>query len=149
MGKWIIVAFVAVPLVELTLLIKIGAVLGLWPTIFIVLATGIVGGYLARREGFAVVGQIRRKIQQAEIPTNELLDGALVLISGALLLTPGLLTDFVGFLGLIPVTRSLIKQLVADKFEVYVETRNNRSDQEEFVDVDEVDSDTTSDDRFA
>ena len=97
--------FVIVPLVELALLIQVGQFIGLGPTILLVLATGIGGAALARREGLRTVAAIQGELSQGRLPGQALLDGAAILFGGALLLTPGVLTDFVGLSFLLPGTR--------------------------------------------
>ena len=100
--------FVATPLSELALLVYLGTVIGPWYTILIVVATGAIGAYLARNQGLATLARIRSSIQQGVIPSRELLEGALILAGGLLLLTPGVITDAVGFVVLIPPTRRAI-----------------------------------------
>ena len=105
----LLLLFVIVPAIELAILVEIGKDIGFWPTMGIILLTGIIGSSLARSQGVAVWSQFNLKLQKGQLPGNELLDGLIVLCSGALLLTPGILTDFVGFLGLIPQSRTLIR----------------------------------------
>ena len=97
--------FTIVTLAELALLIQFGIWVGLWPTVGLVLFTAWVGAYLARREGTKAMNKIRTDLQEYRLPTDAVLDGAFVLVAAALLFTPGILTDIVGFLFLIPVTR--------------------------------------------
>jgi UPF0716 protein FxsA len=97
--------FVIVPLVELALLIQVGQVVGLGPTILLVLATGIGGAALARREGLRTLSAIQGDMASGRIPGSALLDGAAILFGGALLLTPGVLTDLLGLSLLVPLTR--------------------------------------------
>ena len=97
--------FVIVPLMELALLIQVGQWVGLGPTILLVFATGIGGAALARREGLRTLRSIQEQLSQGRIPGEELTDGAAILFGGALLLTPGILTDFFGFSLLFPGTR--------------------------------------------
>lgn len=97
--------FVVIPLVELALLIQVGQVIGLLPTVLLVLATGVGGAALARREGLRTLASIQRELAQGRLPGDALLDGAAILFGGALLLTPGILTDFFGLSLLLPVTR--------------------------------------------
>ena len=101
--------FVIVPAIELAILIEIGKDIGFWPTMALIFLTGLMGSTLTRRQGMAVWSQFNFKLQSGQLPEKELIDGLIVLISGALLLTPGILTDFVGFLGLMPYPRSLVR----------------------------------------
>jgi UPF0716 protein FxsA len=104
--------FVLVPLIELAVLIRIGNLLGLWPTIGLVVLTGALGAALAKSQGVRVLRSIQMDLNDGRMPASHLLDGLLVLIGGLTLLTPGFLTDIVGFLLLIPVTRNRLKEVV-------------------------------------
>ncbi|MFC1621380.1 FxsA family protein [Candidatus Omnitrophota bacterium] len=112
-----ILLFTLVPLIELTVLIKIGQHIGVAYVIGIVLLTGIAGAYLAKIQGLIALRRIQEDINQGIMPTDKLFDGVLILCSGILLLTPGLLTDIIGFMGLIPLTRNLLKRWVKAKAE--------------------------------
>ena len=105
-----ILLFTVVPLTELYLLIQVGKYLGAFPTIAIVFITGIAGGLLARSQGLSIYRHIRTDLQNGIIPTERLLDGLFILIAGALLITPGLITDIVGFLVMIPGFRGWLKK---------------------------------------
>lgn len=105
--------FVVVPLVELMLLIQVGQRIGLIPTLLIVLATGAAGAALARREGLRTLMSIQSEMAAGRMPGSSLLDGAAILIGGAFLLTPGILTDLVGFSLLFPFTRGWMKRRIA------------------------------------
>ena len=109
---WLIVLFIVIPLVELFLLVKIGELAGLLPTLMLVVVTGIIGAWLTRFQGLKVLKAIREDIQSGRIPTTNLADGALIAVAGLLLLTPGLLTDSCGFLLLIPPVRAWIRQIL-------------------------------------
>lgn len=113
----LLAVFIVIPLIELVILIKVGSYIGLWPTILIVVLTGIVGASLARYQGFIIINKIRSDVASGRVPAKELIDGLLVLIGGIVLLTPGFLTDICGFVLLIPLTRNLIKGFVRSHFE--------------------------------
>ena len=113
----LLAVFIIIPLVELVILIKVGSYIGLWPTILIVVLTGVVGAALARYQGFLIINKIRADVSSGRVPARELIDGLLVLIGGIVLLTPGFLTDICGFFLLIPFTRNLIKGIVRSQFE--------------------------------
>lgn len=113
----LILLFTVTPLVELAILLHLGSIIGVWYTILIVVITGTVGALLARRQGVAVVGRMRSSMRQGLLPGDELLHGLLVLAGGLLLLTPGLLTDLVGFFLLIPRTRALALRWLKRMFE--------------------------------
>lgn len=97
--------FVVVPIVELMLLIQMGQWVGLLPTLLLVVATGVTGAWLARTEGMRVFFEFQRELAAGRLPTRSMQDGVAVLIGGAFLLTPGILTDVVGFSLLFPPTR--------------------------------------------
>lgn len=109
--------FVVVPILELVLLIQIGQVVGLMPTLALVVLTGLGGAVLARAEGLRVFFQFRRELAAGRLPGQALLDGISVLVGGAFLLTPGVLTDFVGLSLLFPVTRRWIQRRVRRRLE--------------------------------
>ncbi len=105
----LILLFTVIPLIELYLLIQVGRYLGTIPTIMIVLITGIIGGLLARSQGLSVQRQIRADLQNGIIPTDSLFDGLFILIAGALLITPGMITDVFGFALMVPGFRGWFK----------------------------------------
>jgi UPF0716 protein FxsA len=100
--------FVVTPLVELAILIYLGTLIGTLYTILIVVITGLLGAFLARRQGLATLIRIRNNTEQGILPSGELFQAVLILIGGLLLLTPGLITDLVGFALLIPQTRNIV-----------------------------------------
>jgi len=104
----LILIFIVVPLIEILLLIEIGSRIGALNTIFIIILTGILGASLMRHQGFTIIRNIQRDLSQGQMPTGELINGALVLVGGIVLLTPGFFTDAVGFVLLLPATRALI-----------------------------------------
>lgn len=108
--------FVIVPAIELYLLIKLGTMIGAAETFGIILLTGIVGSYLAKSQGLSVWNRLQSKLHTGSVPGQELIDGVIILLSGALLITPGVLTDVVGLLGLVPATRAVIRQFLKAKF---------------------------------
>ena len=107
---WLLILFVVVPAVELALLIEIGSRLGTGTTLALILLTGVVGASLARRQGLGVLGEIRRQTDAGQLPAGALVDGVILLIAGALLVTPGVLTDVCGFLCLVPAFRVQLKK---------------------------------------
>lgn len=104
--------FVLLPLVELAILVYLGTVIGALYTILIVVLTGILGAVLTRSQGLAILSKIRSNIQRGILPARELFDGALILIGGLLLLTPGIITDILGLAVMIPQTRRIIGELI-------------------------------------
>ncbi len=111
----LILLFTLVPLVELFLLIKIGTVIGALPTVLIVVGTGVLGAYLARQQGFQVWSRIQREMELGMFPAEDMLDGLLIFGAGVVLLTPGVITDVIGILILIPVTRLSIREWIKRK----------------------------------
>ena len=109
--------FILLPAVELALLVQVDKLIGFWPTIGLILATGLIGSLLARREGLSVWRRLNRRLAEGGLPGQELLDGVIILIAGALLITPGVLTDVIGFLGLLPPTRALIRKIVQKRID--------------------------------
>jgi UPF0716 protein FxsA len=104
--------FTLIPVVELALLVEVGGHIGVAPTIAIVLATGAVGAWLARAQGLQALQRLQQALLAAQFPGDEIFDGVIILAGGLLLLTPGFLTDILGFCALIPGTRHLLKTLV-------------------------------------
>ena len=100
--------FVGVPLIELYLLIQVGGEIGALPTIGLSILTAVVGAALARRQGFAVLAEVHAAADRGEVPALPMLDGALLLIAGLMLLLPGFVTDGLGFLLLVPPFRRLL-----------------------------------------
>jgi UPF0716 protein FxsA len=109
--------FTLVPLLELYLLIRLGTYVGAVDTIAIVIGTGIAGGLLAKSQGLAVLDRMRAELNQGRLPAESLFDGLLILMAGAMLVTPGLLTDGLGLLLLIPWSRQAIKSWLKRKMQ--------------------------------
>lgn len=115
--------FITIPIAELALLVWLGSRMGFWPTMGLVVITGIAGAALARAAGVRVFHQIRTEVQAGRMPVDHMLDGMLVLVGGVVLLTPGILTDLFGLALLLPATRSMIRRLVRRKLQLHVESR--------------------------
>jgi len=109
---YLVILFTVVPIVELYFLIRVGQYLGAFSTVMIVIFTGIFGAFLARMEGLRVLYSVQNDLQEGKMPASQLLDGMLILIGAVLLITPGLLTDGIGFALVIPQSRAYIKILV-------------------------------------
>ena len=103
--------FVLIPLVELAILVYLGTIIGAFYTVLIVVLTGILGAILTRSQGLATLSRIRSNLQRGILPAKELFDGALILVGGLLLLTPGIITDIFGLAVLVPQTRHVIGRL--------------------------------------
>lgn len=113
--------FTVVPLIELFLLFQLKELVGFWTTIAIVVTTGFVGAWLARAEGARVLKAWKRSLVRGKVPEDGILSGVLILVGGVLLVTPGVLTDVVGFLLLIPPTRRRIAAVVRKRLEQRIE----------------------------
>lgn len=113
----LIFIFVAVPLLELAVLLRIGQWIGLAPTVALVVATGVAGAALARRQGARAFLAVQRELASGRLPGRSLLDGLAVLVGGALLLTPGVLTDLLGFGLLFPGSRRRLQRLARRSLE--------------------------------
>ncbi len=112
----LLLLFTLLPVVELMLLVKLHELTS-WPvTIGVVLLTGVVGASLARRQGWQNVRRMQDELAAGRVPTDSILDGILILVAGAMLITPGLLTDTTGFLLLIPPVRRRLRQRLVDRF---------------------------------
>ena len=126
----LLLLFTVVPLVELFLLVKLGTVVGVGPTIALVIFTGILGAWLARQQGLGVLRRLRAELAEGRLPAGALIDGLLILVAGAVLLTPGLLTDALGFVLLVPPSRAVVRRIVAARF-----ARRKENERPEIIDV--------------
>ena len=108
----LLLVFIVIPAVELFLILQIGGRIGLLATALTIIATGVLGVALARSEGLLTLERIRRALAEGRMPAAEIVDGLLILVAAAVLLTPGFLTDAVGLLILFPLTRPFFRALV-------------------------------------
>ncbi len=118
----LILLFTIIPLIELTLLIQISYHIGTASTVIIVAITGVIGAILSKKQGTDVLKKIRKSLAEGELPADNLIAGLLVLIGGIMLITPGLLTDLLGFSCIIPITRRKIKKLTQNNFNKLITT---------------------------
>ncbi|HGS4861089.1 TPA: FxsA family protein [Vibrio cholerae] len=106
--------FIAVPVIEIALFIQVGSVLGVWPTIGLVLLTAIVGASLVRSQGLRTLLTVQQRLAQGQLPAQQILEGVMLAVAGVLLLTPGFFTDILGLMILLPAPRAyLAKQLMS------------------------------------
>lgn len=105
MLRFLLLLFLLIPLLEIYLLIKVGGLIGAIPTVALVVLTAVLGAVLIRWQGFTTMNRVRQTLAQGEIPAIEMMEGVVLLLSGALLLTPGFFTDILGFLALVPSLR--------------------------------------------
>ncbi len=114
----LLVLFIAIPMIEIALFIQVGGAIGLGWTLAIVLLTAILGSWLVRQQGAMALGQLQQSFHALSDPTEPLAHGAMILFSGALLLTPGFFTDAVGFLLLFPPVRVWVYRKLRERVEV-------------------------------
>ncbi|MBL4679251.1 MAG: FxsA family protein [Pseudomonadales bacterium] len=103
--RLVLAFFILVPLIEMAILIEVGSVIGALPTVALVVLTATIGIWLLRLEGTATLAKVQDKMNRGQLPGTELLEGVMLLVGGALLLTPGFVTDTIGFVCLIPLFR--------------------------------------------
>ena len=114
--KYFLPSFIVLPILEMYILIEVGGFIGALNTIGLVLLTALLGLILLRQQGFRTLLNARNKLMQAELPAEEIVTGIFLAIGGALLLTPGFVTDFIGFMCLLPFTRRLLMSQIATSF---------------------------------
>jgi UPF0716 protein FxsA len=119
----LLAVLIGVPLIEIGLFIEIGGLIGLWPTLTLVLLTAAVGSWQLRAQGLATLARARQQLDRRELPTRELFDGFCLVIAGALLLTPGFMTDVIGLALFVPGVRDALRRFLANRMETAAETR--------------------------
>ncbi len=115
---WLLLAFVAIPMIEIGLFIKVGGLIGLWPTLAIVLLTALAGSWLVRMQGAMAMADLRGSFQELRDPTLPIAHGAMILLAGALLITPGFFTDTMGLLLLVPSVRTAVFRYISSRISV-------------------------------
>jgi UPF0716 protein FxsA len=110
--RYLFLLIIIVPAAEIGFLLVSGQIIGVWPTVLLIILTGVIGSYLAKKQGLATFYQLQRQLQTGQLPGDALLDGVCILVGGTLLLTPGFLSDILGFLLLFPTTRIFFKKLM-------------------------------------
>ena len=131
MAIFLLAAFIGVPLVEIAVFIQVGGWIGLGPTLVLVVLTAVLGTWQLRAQGLATLLRARDQVDRGALPARELFDGACLLVAGALLLTPGFVTDAAGFLLFLPAVRDMLRELLARHVRNTMKTRY-------FVDGEEV-----------
>lgn len=114
---WLFLLFLVAPLLELYVIIQVANVIGGWETIALLIVESAIGAFLLKRQGYATLDRISRALNEGRIPSNELIDGLLLLVAGALMLAPGFIGDILGFLLIIPFTRIPFRMIVRKRFE--------------------------------
>jgi len=116
LGYILLAAFIGIPIAEIAVFIYVGEEIGLWPTLGIVVVTAIAGTGLLRRQGLATLFKVQEEMEAGRVRLREMFDGACLLFAGALLLTPGFITDAMGFLLFLPPVRSMVMAVLAAVF---------------------------------
>jgi UPF0716 protein FxsA len=124
MFRVLILLLIVIPAAELWGLISVGKWIGAWYTIGLVILTGIVGAWLAKKEGLQTLRLVRLQLAKGEIPGQAVMDGICILVGGTLLLTPGFITDAIGFFLLIPYSRNIVKAWMKRWFEKWIQRGN-------------------------
>lgn len=114
----LLLAFIFVPIIEIGLFIQVGGFLGLWPTIALVLITAFVGASLVRSQGIQTLMSVQGRLEQGELPAQQIFEGVMLAVAGVLLLTPGFMTDALGMLVLLPAPRAAIAKYLMSKMVV-------------------------------
>lgn len=126
-GLVVLACFIVVPLAEIAVLIEIGGWLGLGPTLGLIVLTAVVGAWMLRRQGLAVLGRAQQQMRHGAMPVQEVFEGFCLVIAGALLLTPGFLTDVAGALLLLPPVRAQLYRGVRHRFEEQIAAADARA----------------------
>ena len=106
------VLFLVIPILEIYILLKVGDIVGAFPTVILVVLTAVIGAGLLRQQGLSTLARLQQNIGQGKLPAQEIIEGVLLAVGGALLMTPGFVTDTIGFLCLIPFSRKFIAQAI-------------------------------------
>ena len=122
MGILILIAFICVPLIEIAVFIEVGGVVGPWPTLGLIVLTALLGTWQLREQGLATLSRARSQMERGEMPARELFDGLCLLVAGALLLTPGFVTDCVGALLFVPPLRNALRRAIGRYIAARAET---------------------------
>lgn len=116
--RFLFLLFIIVPIIEITLLIHVGEAIGAWNTVGLVLLSAFIGVNMLRYQGLSTLSRAQQRMQGGEIPGREMVEGIVLAVGGALLLTPGFVTDVIGFLCLIPFTRQRLAAALFSRFSV-------------------------------
>jgi len=135
---YLLIIFIILPIIEISIFIQVGGFVGIFNTILIIFLTAAVGVYFVRQQGFRTFLKITAELQNQQFPVQGMFDGLVILISGILLVTPGFLTDIIGFLGLIPQTRVFLLGIIKNLFlQRYSNARKQyKKDMDETIDGD-------------
>lgn len=120
----LVLLFLVVPLVELYVIIQVGQAIGALNTIGLLLLDSLIGGWLMKTQGFAVFRRLQAKLEQGEVPGSEIVDAFLILFGGALMLTPGFVSDIFGMSLLLPPVRAVVRRVLARRFKAIAVNRS-------------------------
>jgi UPF0716 protein FxsA len=113
---WLPVLFIIIPFSELMILLQVGASLGVWWTLGIIIVTAMVGYHLFRYQGLKTWQEVQSQLAQGEMPAESVLEGVIILLAGALMITPGLITDTIGLICLLPFSRKWVLAILKHRF---------------------------------
>ena len=143
--------FIGIPLIEIYLFIKLGGLIGAFPTVLLIIVTALIGVSLLRAQGFSTMAKFQQEVSTGQLPATTMLEGVALIFGGALLLTPGFLTDTIGFLCLIPFTRQTIIAWVIKNMTVssssFNRTGQARPHDPDVIEGEVIENDEKTDDR--
>lgn len=122
--RYILLLLIIVPALEIGLLVLSGQAFGLIPTVLLIITTGILGAYLAKKQGMETLRKAQQNMQYGQLPGDAIIDGLCILVGGVVLLTPGFITDAIGFLLLLPPTRKMFKPFIYKLFKRWINNGN-------------------------
>ncbi len=121
---YLLLLFITVPLVELLVILRVNEVIGWRWSVAIIICTGVLGSYLARRQGRAIVARIRTELNEHRLPQDKIVEGLLLLVGGIMLLFPGYLSDAAGFMLMIPGNRRILREFLKSRMRARIQWRN-------------------------
>lgn len=124
MMRYLFLMIIIIPAADIGVLLFSGKTIGVLPTLLFILLTGVLGAYLAKKEGLQTIRKAQEQLRYGQIPGESVLDGVCILIGGTLLITPGFITDILGFLMLFPPTRKPFKFLIKNTFRKWINKGN-------------------------
>ncbi|KAA0563553.1 membrane protein FxsA [Bacillus sp. CH30_1T] len=122
--RYMLLLLIIVPAFEIGLLVLSGQAIGLVPTVLLIITTGILGAYLAKKQGMETLRKAQQDMQYGQLPGDAIIDGLCILVGGVVLLTPGFITDAIGFLLLLPPTRKMFKPFIYKLFKRWINNGN-------------------------
>jgi UPF0716 protein FxsA len=118
--KIFLLLFILIPAAEIGILLLSGNTIGIWPTVLLLILTGVLGSYLAKKQGMNTIRKVQEQLQFGRLPGDEILDGVCIFMGGVLLLSPGFLTDIFGLILLLPLTRVFLKPIFIKMFQKWI-----------------------------